>query len=114
MSIVLDETSVKKFEDIINRCEKELGKSHSSKVLYRRDDGTVTIYPKFKKHTKIYENGEEIEPAKYARKNCDVKAVLEVEGIILNGEKTNLQVKVYDAIVREKTYEHVRLVDMEW
>ena len=67
MSNVLDETSVKKFEDIIDRCEKELGKSLSSKVLYRRDDGTVTVYPKFKKHTKIYENGEEIDPAKYAR-----------------------------------------------
>lgn len=111
--LVLDETSIKKFEDVIDLCEKHLGKP-LSKVLYRRDDGTVTVYPKFKKHTKFYESGEEIDPMKYERKNCDAKAVLEVEGIILNAEKANLQVKVYEAMAREKIYEHVRLLDMEW
>lgn len=114
MSVVLDENSVKKFEDVIEQCEKHLGKSFSSKILYRRDDGTVTVYPKFKKHTKLYENGNEIDLLKYERKDCDVRAVLEIKGIILNGEKANLQVKLYEALVREKVYEHVRLVDMEW
>ena len=113
MSLVLNENSIKTFEENIDLCEKHLGKS-LSKVLYRRDDGTVTVYPKFKKFTKFYEDGEEIDPMKYERKNCDVKAVLEIEGIVLNGEKANLQVKIYEAMVRKKVYEHVRLLDLEW
>lgn len=93
MSIVLDENSIQKFEDVIERCEGHLGKCLSFKVLYHCDDGCVIVYPKFKKHTKLYEGKDEIDPSKYERKSCDVKAVLEIEGIILNGEKLNLQVK---------------------
>ena len=52
MSVVLDEKSIKNFENIIEQCENHLGKSLSSNVLYRRDDGTVTVYPKFKKQKK--------------------------------------------------------------
>ena len=72
MALVLDENSIKKFGEIIEQCEKHLGKS-LSKFLYRRDDGTVT---------KSYEDGQEIDPMKYERKNCDLKAVLEIEGIV--------------------------------
>ena len=50
----------------------------------------------------------------YEGKHCEAKAVLAIEGIILNGEKANLQVKIHDANVREKVYEHVRLMDLEW
>ena len=115
MSIVLDENSVRKLEDVIDQCEKHLGKSLSSKVLYRMDGGDVIVYPKFKDHTKLYETEEgEIDPSKYEKKKCDVKAVLEIGGIILNDDKLSLQFKLYEALVREKVHEHVRLVDMEW
>ena len=115
MSIVLDENSLKKIEDVVDRCEKHLGKPLSSKVLYRMDDASVIVYPKFKNQTKLYgaEEGE-IDPSKYDGKNCKVKAVLEIGGVVLNDDKLNLQFKLYEALVREKVYEHVRLVDMEW
>ena len=77
--------------------------------------GSVIVYPKFKDQTKLYgaEEGE-IDPSKYDGKNCEVKAVLEIGGVILNDDKLNLQFKLYEALVHEKVYEHVRLVDMEW
>lgn len=116
MSLVLDDDTVKKFENIIEQCEKHLGKS-ISKFLYRRDDDTVTIYAKLKMAkgeilTKFCKDGKEIGPMNYEGKHCELKAVLAIEGISLNGEK--LQVKIHDANVREKVYEHVWLVDMEW
>ena len=79
------------------------------------DDGSVIAYPKFKDQTKLYEAEEgEIDPSKYDGKNCKVKAFLEIGGVILNDDKLKLQFKLYEALVREEVYEHVRLVDMEW
>ena len=113
MSIVLDDNSVKTFEEIIACCENHLGKPLSNKVLYKRDDGSVAISPKIQTITKFFEGEKKIDSMKYERKICDVKAVLAIEGIILNGEKANLQVKLYDALVYKKVRERVRLVDME-
>ena len=63
-------------------------------------------------------NREKIDPMKYERKNCEIKAVLEIEGILLKedteGHTANLQVKIYEAMVREKVCEHVWILDMEW
>ena len=112
MSLVLDTESVKVLEDIIFQCEGHLGKPFSRTILYRKD-GRVTIYPKFKANMKLYET-EEINPLKYEDKRCDVKAVLEIGGILLNGDQTSLQLKVYEALVKEHVYKHVRLVDMTW
>ena len=92
MSLVLDTESVKVFEDIIFHCEGHLGKPFSGTILYRKD-GRVTIYPKFKANTKLYETKGEIDPLKYEDKRCDVKAVLEIGGILLNGDQTSLQIK---------------------
>ena len=115
MALVLDETTVKAFESVLSQCESHLGKP-VSKFLYRRDDGSVTAYVKLKTSkneilSKFYENGEEIDPLKYEGKSCDAKATLAIEGLVL-GNNVNLQVKVHDANVRPKTYEHVRLVDL--
>ena len=45
---------------------------------------------------------------------CDIKAVLEISGILLNGEETSLQLKVYEALVREHVREQVRLIGTEF
>ena len=50
----------------------------------------------------------------YEGKHCEVKAALLIGGISVREEKANLQVKVYEAMVREKRYERVRLLDLEW
>lgn len=55
-----------------------------------------------------------MDASKYENRACDVKAVLEIGGILLNGDKTSLQLKVYEALVREHEYEHVRLISTEW
>ena len=39
---------------------------------------------------------------------------MEIGGILLNGDKTSLQMKVYEALVKEHVRKHVRLVDMTW
>ena len=88
MSLVLDTESVKVLEDIISQCEDHLSKPLSKKVLYRKHD-KVTVYPKFKANTKLYEMEGEIDPLKYEDKRCDVKAVLEIGGIRLNGDRTS-------------------------
>ena len=113
MSLVLDLESVKRLEDIIAQCEEHSVSPLSKKVLYQKEEKT-TIYPKFKDNTKLYETEGEINPVKYEDKRCDVKAVLEIGGILLNGDQTSLQMKVYEALVKEHVYEHVRLKDMTW
>ena len=113
MSLVLDENSTKTLENIIARCEEHLGRPLSKKVSYRKDD-KVTVCPKFKANTKLYETEGEINPMKYEDKRCDVKAVLQIGGILLNGNAASLQMKVYEALVKEHVYEHMRLVDMDW
>ena len=47
-------------------------------------------------------------------KHCEVKAALAIEGVILSEKKANLKVKIHEAMVREKVYEHVRLLDLDW
>ena len=51
---------------------------------------------------------------KFEKKRFEIKCVLEIKGIILNEEKASLQVKIYEAMVCEKVYEHVRILDVEW
>ena len=67
-----------------------------------------------KPFVKFYEVGGEVDVSDYEDRCCDVKAVLEVTGILFNGDKIGLQVKVYEALVKESVREHVRLVDMAW
>ena len=90
-----------------------MGRPLSKKIFYRKDD-KVTVYPKLKDNTKLYETEGEIDVTKYEDKRCDVKAVLEIGGILLNGDKTSLQMKVYEALVKEHVREHVRMVYMSW
>ena len=116
--IVLDETTNGAVEKIIHKAEQHLGKP-LSKVLYRREDGTATVYAKLEKSkskilTKFYQDGKEIDPMTFEGKNCEVKAALLIGGISVREDKANLQVKVYEAMVREKEYERVRLLDLKW
>ena len=118
VSLVLDDVTIQAFESILSQCEKHLGKP-PLKFLYRRDDGATTIYAKLKTAkgeilSKFYKDKEEIDPMTYEGKHCEVKAALAIEGIILGDKKVNLQVKLHEAIVREKVYKHVRLLDLEW
>lgn len=112
MSLVLDEESLKTLKDIIRQCEGHLGRPLTKRVFYGNDGNT--IYPKLKPSTKFYEVDDEIGVSKYEEKVCDVKAVLEIGGILLNGDNASLQLKVYEALVKEHVREHVRLVDMAW
>ena len=112
MSLILDDESSKTLKDIVDQCESHLGRSLTKKLFYGKDD--KTIYPKLKPSTKFYELDGEIDVLKYEDKICDVKAVLEIGGILLNGDNASLQVKVYEALVKEHVREHVRLVDMRW
>ena len=119
ISIILDEDSVDDIWKIILKIEEHL-KKPLSKILYERDDGngghTTTIYPKIRDWSIFYdENENEIDPMVYERKNCEVKAVLEIEGILLKEDgNASLQVRVYEAKVCKRRYEHVRILDMEW
>ena len=118
MNIALDETTVEAIEKVICKAEQHLGKP-LSKVIYRKEDGTVTIYAKLEKSgskilTKFYQGEEEIDPMTYEGKHCEVKAALLIGGISVCEERANLQVKVYEAMVKEKEYERVRLLDLEW
>ena len=108
MSLKLDDESVAGLQNIIRQCEQHLGKSLSKKVFYKDN----TVYPKFKAATKLYEGVDEVDPSKYEDRCCDVKAVLEIGGILINDDKTSLQLKWYEALVKEP--EHVRLVPMEF
>ena len=112
MSLVLDEESLGTLKDIIRQCEDHLGHPLTKRVFYGNDDNT--IYPKLKPWTKFYEDDDEIDVLEYEEKVCDVKAVLEIGGILLNGDNAILQLKVYEALVKEHVREHVRLVDMVW
>lgn len=114
MSTVLDEDSVKILKEIIEKCEEHL-KTSLSKILYERDDGTTTIYPKIRVYSVFYdENNLQIDPMKYFRKSCVIKAVLEIQGILVKEDDYKLQVKIYEAMVRKKVYEHYKILDMEW
>ena len=110
MSLKLDDATTASVHSIIDQCETYLGKPLSKKVFYKDN----TIYPKFKADTKLYEGVDEVDVLKYEGQMCDVKAVLEIGGILLNGEKTSLQLKVYEALVREYVREHVRLIGTEF
>ena len=112
MSLVLDEETLKTLKGIVSQCESHLGRPLTKRVFYGNDNNTV--YPKLKPSVKFYETEGEIAVSKYEEKACDVKAVLEIGGILLNGDNTSLQLKVYEALVKEHVREHVRLVDMTW
>ena len=112
MSLVLDDVSLRQLKDIASQCESHLGRPLTKRLFYGKDENT--IYPKLKPSTKFYELEGEIDPLKYEEKICDSKAVLEIGGILLNGDNKSLQVKVYEAMVKEHVREHVRLVDMTW
>ena len=118
MSIVLDETAAGFIEKVISKAEKQLSKP-LSKTLYRTEDGTTTIYAKLEKSkskilTKFYQDGKEIDPMIYEGKHCEVKAALLISRISVREDKANLEEKVYEAMVKEKEYERVRLLDLKW
>ena len=50
----------------------------------------------------------------YEGEHCEVKAALAIESMIVGEKKVIVQVKIHEAMVREKVYEHVRLLDLEW
>ena len=112
MSLILDGESSKQLKDIVKQCEDHLGRPLTKKVFYGNDD--KTIYPKLKPSTKFYEVTGEVNVAKYEEKHCDVKATLEIGGILLNGDTASLQLKVYDALVREHVREYVRHAATNW
>ena len=112
MSLVLDKETLKTLKDIVSQCESHLDRPLTKRVFYGNDNNT--IYPKLKPSAKFYETEGEIDVCKYEDKACDVKAVLEIGGILLNGDNVSLQLKVYEALVKEHVRKHVKLVDMKF
>ena len=113
MPLVLDEETTKALKDIVDQCESFLHRPLTKRLFYGNDENT--IYPKLKPFAKFYEiDFGEIDVSKYEDKICDVKAVLEIGGILLNGDNVSLQITVYEALVKEHVREHVTLVDMIW
>ena len=111
MSLVLDDEILKTLKNIIDQCESHMGRPLTKRVFYGNDENMS--YPKLKPFAKFYETDfGEIDVSKYEDKICDVKAVLEIGGILLNGDNVSLQIKVYEALVKEHVRDHVRLVDM--
>ena len=90
MSSKLDDETTASLQSILDQCEQHLGASLMKKFFYKDN----TVYPKFKPHTKLYEGVNEVEMSKYENRICDVTAVLEVSGILSNGDRTSLQLKV--------------------
>ena len=90
MSLKLDDVTTVSLQNIISECEDHLGKPLSKRVFYKDN----TVYLKFKAATKLFEGADEIDPAEYEDRCCDVKVVLEIGVILLNGDKTSLQLKV--------------------
>ena len=88
------------------KLDEHMGSPLTKRLFYNDD----TVYTKLKSMTKIYEGSEEV--SEYENHLCDVKAVLEIGCILLNGESTCLQLKVYEALVREP--EHVRMIGTEF
>ena len=110
MSLKLDDELAASLQSVLDQCGEHMGAPLTKRVFYKDN----TIYPKFKMTTKLYEGTEEVDVSKYEDRACDVKAVLEIGGILLNGDKTSPQVKVYEVLVREPVYEHVRLIGTEF
>ena len=107
MSLVLDEESLRQLKDIVSQCESHLGRPLSKKLFYGKDENT--IYPRLKPSTKFYEpDSAAIEPLNYEDIRIDVRATLEIGGILLDGDAASLQVKVFDALVREHVREEIR------
>ena len=92
MSLKLDDGSASRLQDFLDQCEEHMGAPLTKRVFYK----DITIYPKFKMTTKLYEGTEEVDVSKYEDWAYDVKAVLEIGGILLNGDKTSLEVKLYE------------------
>ena len=112
MSLKLDEETLMTLKNIVKECEGHLGHPLTKKLFY--GDNENTIYPKLKPYVKFYEVDGEVDASEYEDRTCDVKAVLELTGILFNGDKVGLQVKVYEELVKENVRKHVRLVDMAW
>ena len=112
MSLKLDEETLKTLKNIVKECEGHLDRPLTKKLFYGDDENT--IYPKLKPSVKFYEVDGEVDVSEYEDRTCDVKAVLEVTGVLFNGDEIGLQVKVYEALVKENARKHVRLVDMAW
>ena len=110
MSLKLDDASAASLLSVFDKCGEHMGAPLTKKLFYTDN----TIYPKLKPTSKLYEGADEVDVSKYESRACDVKAVLEIGGILLNGDKTSPQVKLYEALVREHVRKHVRLITTEW
>ena len=109
MSLQLDDKSATSIRGSIMQCKTHLGKPLSKKVFKRK-----VVKASFRPDTRFYEGAKEVDYFKYGLQ-CEVKAVLEIVGILWEVGETSLQVKVYDALVRDPfRYEHIRMVGTEW
>ena len=91
MSLKLDDESASRLRSVLYQCGEHMGAPLTKKLFY---NGNM-IYPNLKTTSKLYQGAVEVDVFKYENRACDVKAVLEIGGILLNGDKTSLHVKVY-------------------
>ena len=99
MSLILDETTKEKLEEIIPECESKLSLP-LSKIFYRKNQNT--IYVKLTRNSTFFdENDKEINPIKFENKRFNTNAVLKIESITQSDNKNNLQIKLNDAVVKQ-------------
>ena len=108
MSLKLDDVTAASLRSVLAKCGEHMGSPLTKRLFYKDD----TVYAKLKSMTKFYEGSEEVSVSEYENRLCDVKAVLEIGCILFNGESTCLQLKVYEALVREP--KHVRMIRTEF
>ena len=99
MSLILNETTKEKLEEIISECESKLPQP-LSKIFYGKNQNT--IYVKLTRNSTFFdENDKEINPIKFENKRFNTNAVLKIESITQSDNKNNLQIKFNDPVVKQ-------------
>ena len=91
-----DNELIASLKNIHKECRINLGKPLDG--LFKKDY-TVVVNAEFA-ITEFYEASDKVSVFKYVNKPCNVKAVLEVKGILLTGDKARICLYVSNASVR--------------
>ena len=110
LSLVLDEDSLDKLMEYILEVEEHLNVKFPS-VFYGK--GENSIYPKIRENSVFYDDDNAtIDPfEQFERKMCEMRCVLELDGVIVKEGKYSLQIKVYEAKIYKR--KHVRILDLD-
>ena len=102
ISLKLDDGTASRLRSVLGKCGEHMGSPLTKRLFY---DGN-TVYPKLKSNTKFYEGSKEVDVSKYQGRLCDVKAVLEIVCILLNGDQfTSKSMRGFGSRARARAYD---------